>query len=184
MMLRAFLAGISLNGFWIAACRPMGKPDFRSQPAVIAGALRMSAKILIIDGEADIREMISKMLTMEGYRIISVADGQENQALPKKLEELPIKAPLIQLFNYRCRHQCLEGELVRAERYRIPLSLLMLDADQAHRQGGRQGPHVLGRECRTGSAGPRVLDRKCRTKSVRKNDYIWGGSSADELFQT
>lgn len=60
----------------------------------------MSARILIIDDKAHIREMISKMLTMEGYRAVNAADGQENPALPKKLEEFSFKAPLIRLHNF------------------------------------------------------------------------------------
>lgn len=47
----------------------------------------MSAKILIIDDEADIREMISKMLIMEGYRVTNAADGQEG------LDKLSVESP-------------------------------------------------------------------------------------------
>jgi PleD family two-component response regulator len=92
MLLRAFLAGISLNGSWIAACRPMGKPDFSSKPIVLAGALRMNAKIPIIDDEADIRKTISKILTMDGYRFINA---------PEKAGRTLHQPPPDPIFRYR-----------------------------------------------------------------------------------
>jgi diguanylate cyclase (GGDEF)-like protein len=53
----------------------------------------------------------------------------ENQQLLQKLADLSIKDPLTQLYNYRFLGQRLTEELLRARRYRRPLTLLMLDLD-------------------------------------------------------
>ena len=193
----------------------------------------MKTKILLIDDEADILTMVDNMLTMEGYTVITAADGQEgiekfavespdlvitdmkmprasglevikkisrnshatgvivltghsdevtaieclragaydyllkpledvevllvaieralhkrrldqeNKKLLKQLEELSIRDPLTQLYNYRFLHQRLEDELVRSERYQRPLSLLMLDVDHFKQINDTYG-HLFG----------------------------------------
>ncbi len=58
-----------------------------------------------------------------------VAVAIENAQLHKETKILTITDDLTGLFNYRYFQDCLKKELKRAERYRRPLSLLILDVD-------------------------------------------------------
>ncbi|MCK5218239.1 diguanylate cyclase [bacterium] len=71
---------------------------------------------------AEVKITIKKALKMQ-----SVA--WENKNLLKKLKELSLKDPLTNLYNYRYLRERLAWEFKRAQRYILPLSVLMVDID-------------------------------------------------------
>lgn len=61
---------------------------------------------------------------------LAVVDITERKALEVKLQELALTDPLTGLFNRRYFTQKGEEEFVRAQRYHVPFSVIMLDVDK------------------------------------------------------
>ena len=81
----------------------------------------------------------------------------------KKFRELSIVDELTQLFNYRHFLNQLRMEVLRSDRYEVPLSLLFIDLDDFKKFNDSFG-HI---------AGDRVLERigEVITRCIRQTDY-------------
>ncbi len=107
-------------------------------------------------------------------RIFSILGGSaalaiENARLHQKTQELTVVDDLTGLFNYRYFSRKLGGEVMRAERYHLPLSLIMIDIDWFKRCNDTYG-HLFG------NMVLRDLARRTR-ESVREVDVVcrYGG---------
>ncbi len=87
--------------------------------AMNQGAFAYLQKPLNMD---EVKITIKKALEMQSI-------AWENKNLIKKLKELSIKDPLTNLNNYRFLRERLAWEFKRAQRYILPLSVLMVDID-------------------------------------------------------
>ena len=67
----------------------------------------------------------------------------ENMRLGEDLEKLAVTDDLTQVYNYRYLKTALRREVKRAQRFRQPLSLLMLDVDNLKGYNDRNG-HIRG----------------------------------------
>lgn len=72
-------------------------------------------RILVVDDDRDIREMISQVLTIEGYRVTSAANGQE------ALEQLRDERTRAGLILLDLMMPVMNGWEMRAEMARDPL---------------------------------------------------------------
>jgi len=71
--------------------------------------------------------------------------GRDVNRLHKMTERLTLIDPLTELWNYRKLSQNLEQELIRAKRYKEPLSFIMIDIDYFKQYNDNNG-HQLGDE--------------------------------------
>jgi diguanylate cyclase (GGDEF)-like protein len=121
---------------------PSGIAGIRSEIAcpVIAdeellGVLTVESRSLNAFGEDDVR--LLSILALQ------VAVGMRNARMYAEIEKLAVTDPLTGLFNYRYFHQRLSAEVARSQRYRHPLSLIMIDLDDFKRLNDRHG-HLFG----------------------------------------
>jgi diguanylate cyclase (GGDEF)-like protein/PAS domain S-box-containing protein len=108
----------------------------------------------------------------QGKRVGSAAllrDITEEKRLEDELRRLSNTDSLTLLYNRRYLDQALQTELDRAQRYHLPVSVLMVDVDHFKRindaHGHDQGDRVLQAVARTLRASLRGQDSPCR----------WGG---------
>lgn len=107
-------------------------------------------------------------------KIFSILGGSaalaiENARLHQKTQELTVVDDLTGLFNYRYFSRKLGGEVMRAQRYQLPLSLIMIDIDWFKKCNDTYG-HLFG------NLVLRDLARRTR-ESVREVDVVcrYGG---------
>lgn len=93
--------------------------------------------------------------------------SRELEALVRQLQELAITDYLTGLYSHRYFHDRLEEELVRAQRYRRPLALLLIDIDDFklvnERFGFTAGDEVLREFATRMRRHCRSIDIPCRT---------------------
>lgn len=91
---------------------------------------------------------------------------RELEALVRQLQELAVTDYLTGLYSHRYFHDRLEEELVRAQRYRRPMALMLLDIDDFklvnERFGYSAGDEVLREVARRLRAECRAIDIPCR----------------------
>ncbi len=88
---------------------------------------------------------------------LQVAAGMRNAKMYTEIESLAITDPLTGLYNYRYFYQRLASEVARSQRYRHPLSVILIDLDDFKSVNDRYG-HL---------AGDRVLREAAQ--AVRRN---------------
>jgi diguanylate cyclase (GGDEF)-like protein len=93
-----------------------------------------------------------------------VATALVNAELYQRTHDLSLTDPLTGLMNRRAMERRLEVELVRAQRFGLPLAILMIDVDHFKAYNDRMG-HLLGDEALKSIA--RILQ-----SSVRKVDAV------------
>jgi len=117
-----------------------------------------------------------------------------------RLQEMARTDPLTSLLNRRAFHERFEEEFARAVRYRLSLSLLLLDLDALKslndREGHRQGDAALRGTARALRVGSRITDitarwggdefvvlapNTARDEAVRLADRIRGAVAAEDL---
>ena len=89
----------------------------------------------------------------------------ENARLFTELQRTAITDPLTGLYNTRFFHELLSRETARADRFSVPLSLLMIDLDSFKHVNDTYG-HVVGNKVLT--ALVQILDQ-----SVRNTDFVF-----------
>jgi diguanylate cyclase (GGDEF)-like protein len=125
-------------------------------------------------GVIDARSTKSGAFLDQDEKMFSILAGSaalaiENAQLHQKTEELTIVDDLTDLYNFRYFSRKLGAEVMRAERYHLPLSLIMLDIDWFKRCNDTYG-HLFGNMV--------LKDLARRTKdSVREVDVVcrYGG---------
>ncbi len=90
----------------------------------------------------------------------------EKEVLVQSLNELATRDGLTGLYNHRTFYKLLEDELARAQRFNLPVSLLMLDIDHFKHVNDTYG-HLAGDAVLKGlsellSRQARAIDRVCR----------------------
>jgi diguanylate cyclase (GGDEF)-like protein len=96
----------------------------------------------------------------------SAALALENALLHQKTQELTVVDDLTGLYNFRYFSRKLAGEIMRAERYHLPLSIIMIDIDWFKRCNDTYG-HLFGNRVLQGLAARikecvREVDVVCR----------------------
>ena len=96
----------------------------------------------------------------------SAALALENALLHQKTQELTVVDDLTTLYNFRYFSRKLAGEIMRAERYHLPLSIIMIDIDWFKRCNDTYG-HLFGNRVLQGLAARikecvREVDVVCR----------------------
>lgn len=96
----------------------------------------------------------------------SAALSIENALLHQKTQELTVVDDLTGLYNFRYFSRKLAGEIMRAERYHLPLSIIMIDIDWFKRCNDTYG-HLFGNRVLQGLAARvkecvREVDVVCR----------------------
>ncbi len=90
----------------------------------------------------------------------------ENAKLYRELKHLTVTDPLTGILNYRYFIQTLDHEIMRAERYKRDLSVMMIDVDHFKHYndtlGHINGDHLLRNIAKTISHLPRKSDIVCR----------------------
>ncbi len=121
---------------------PSGIQDIRSEIAcpVIAGdkllgVLTVESRDINAFGEDDVR--LLSILALQ------VAVGMRNARLYAEIEKLAVTDPLTGLYNYRYFYQRLGAEIARSQRYRHPLSVIMIDLDDFKKINDSYG-HLSG----------------------------------------
>jgi diguanylate cyclase (GGDEF)-like protein len=125
-------------------------------------------------GVIDARSTKSGAFLDQDEKMFSILAGSaalaiENAQLHQKTEELTIVDDLTDLYNFRYFSRKLGAEVMRAERYHLPLSLIMLDIDWFKRCNDTYG-HLFGNMV--------LKDLARRTRdSVREVDVVcrYGG---------
>jgi diguanylate cyclase (GGDEF)-like protein len=140
---------------------PSGIRDIRSEiacPVIYAGklfgVLTVESKNENAFNEDDIR--LLSILSMQ------VAVGMHNARLYAEIEKMAVTDPLTGLYNFRYFHQRLGAEIARSQRYRHPLSIIMIDLDDFKKINDLYG-HLTG---------DRVLREAALTfrKNIRRYD--------------
>jgi len=119
-----------------------GIQDIRSEIACpvisegsLLGVLTVESKNENAFSEDDIR--LLSILSLQ------VAVGMRNARMYAEIEKLAITDPLTGLYNYRYFYQRLGAELARSQRYRHPLSIIMIDLDDFKKINDHCG-HLCG----------------------------------------
>lgn len=139
----------------------------------LLGVLTIESKVKNAFDEEDIR--LLSILTSQ----ISVAI--RNAKLYAEIEKLAITDPLTGLYNYRYFYQKLAQEMGRAERYKRPLSLVLIDIDDFKlindTYGHLEGDHVLKTAARLISKNIRKFHEPTMTKEIVYIDTVarYGG---------
>lgn len=140
---------------------PSGIQDIRSEIACpiisdgnVLGVLTVESRNVNAFGDDDIR--LLSILALQ------VAVGMKNARMYAEIEKLAVTDPLTGLYNYRYFHQRLGAEIARSQRYRHPLSIIMIDLDDFKKINDRFG-HL---------AGDRVLREAAQVfrKNIRRYD--------------
>ncbi len=125
-----------------------------------------SVTTVLLDGKEHLLESfidISERKQMEERLNASLA---EKEGLVQSLNELATHDGLTGLYNHREFYKLLEDELVRAQRFNRPASLLMLDIDHFKRvndtHGHLAGDAVLKELSELLDREARTIDRVCR----------------------
>jgi diguanylate cyclase (GGDEF)-like protein len=144
---------------------PEGMRSFMAVPMVSRG------KVI---GVMDARSTRMGAFLDQDEKILSILAGSaalaiENALLHQKTQELTVMDDLTGLYNFRYFTRKLAGEIMRAERYHLPLSIIMIDIDWFKRCNDTYG-HLFGNRVLQGLA---VGIREC----VREVDVIcrYGG---------
>ncbi len=129
---------VCLNADYISS----GIQDIRSEIACpiisdnkLLGVLTVESRNVNAFGDDDIR--LLSILSLQ------VAVGMRNARMYAEIEKLAITDPLTGLFNYRYFYQRLGAEIARSQRYRHPLSIIMIDLDDFKKVNDQFG-HLTG----------------------------------------
>ena len=132
---------------------------------------RIKAAEKILERDKDELEALVRQRTSELVKVNQdlELEIEDRKRVEKKLEQLAITDALTGIFNRRKFDLTLERELKRADRYRAPLSLIMLDIDHFKRINDTYGHHA-------GDA-VLVLLAKLISDNIREPDVFarWGG---------
>ncbi len=101
----------------------------------VLGVLTVESKNENAFSEDDIR--LLSILSLQ------VAVGMRNARMYAEIEKMAITDPLTGLYNYRYFYQRLGAELARSQRYRHPLSIILIDLDDFKKVNDRCG-HLTG----------------------------------------
>jgi len=121
---------------------PSGIRDIRSEIAcpvisddILLGVLTVESRNLNAFNEDDVR--LLSILSLQ------VAVGMRNARMYAEIEKLAVTDPLTGLYNYRYFHQRLGAEIARSQRYRHPLSIILIDLDDFKKINDSYG-HLTG----------------------------------------
>ncbi|MCX6555229.1 MAG: sensor domain-containing diguanylate cyclase [Candidatus Aminicenantes bacterium] len=140
---------------------PSGIQDIRSEIACpviseekLLGVITIESRNVNAFGEDDVR--LLSILSLQ------VAVGMRNARMYAEMEKMAVTDQLTGLYNYRYFHQRLGAEIARSQRYRHPLSIIMIDLDDFKMINDRYG-HLTG---------DRVLREAAQTfrKNIRRYD--------------
>ncbi len=122
-------------------------------------------------GVMDARSTRTGAFLDQDEKIFSILAGSaalavENALLHQKTQELTVVDDLTGLYNFRYFSRKLAGEIMRAERYHLPLSIIMIDIDWFKRCNDTYG-HLFGNRVLQGLAARikecvREVDVVCR----------------------
>lgn len=156
------IAGIFIAGFTIAAVMALALARSVLLPlrALETGANRF--------GAGDFSRRVELNRTDELGRLAQTFNAMAERLKESRaaLEALAARDGLTGLYNHRAFYALLADELVRAQRFKRPISLLMLDIDQFKRVNDTHG-HQAGDDILKGlsellSRQARAIDRVCR----------------------
>lgn len=177
----AFRVGEGITGFVAEIGAPCRVPDLREEgksprskgvPRPVQEGAMLSVPMLHkgrVIGVMDFFADDEKAFDDETLEVVQALGAQMamavvNADLYAATLELSVTDPLTKLMNRRAMEQRLEIEVVRAQRFGLPLSVLMIDVDHFKQYNDRMG-HLLGDEALKSVAA--TLER-----SVRKVDAV------------
>jgi diguanylate cyclase (GGDEF)-like protein len=113
----------------------------------IFGIIYLYVVITLFDWHYDVlTEAINLRLTNQGLVISLTGSNKQLEALNKRLEAISTVDSLTNLANRRYFDDALQRELLRAQRAKTPISLIMLDIDFFKQYNDEYG-HVTGDNC-------------------------------------
>jgi diguanylate cyclase (GGDEF)-like protein len=143
-------------------------PDQEDIRSYMAVAMVSRGKVI---GVMDARSTRTGAFLDQDEKIFSILAGSaalavENALLHQKTQELTIVDDLTGLYNFRYFSRKLKTEVMRAKRYRLPLSIIMIDIDWFKRCNDTYG-HLFGNRVLQGLASGineciREVDVACR----------------------
>lgn len=169
----------------VAATREMYyAPDVSKDPYYIPGVKEAKSEVCFplmigerLIGVIDIESPEIEGFTPDDIKILSTLSAQiaialDNARLYEEAKKLSLTDPLTGLSNRRSFEMVLDNEIKRAERYRRPFAILMMDLDNFKNYNDKFGH----------SAGDQILQRlsKLMKEGVRDVDFI-GRYGGDEF---
>jgi len=147
--LKGILRGIVSTGKLLRIFDVTKDPNFETNPegirSYMAASMISRGKVI---GVMDARSTRMGAFLEQDEKIFSILAGSaalavENALLHQKTQELTIVDELTDLYNFRYFSNKLRAEIRRAERYHLPLSLIMIDIDWFKRCNDNYG-HLFG----------------------------------------
>jgi diguanylate cyclase (GGDEF)-like protein len=124
----------------------------------------------LLKHKINLEDMVKERIVEINEKNIELKQEVESRKLAEnELEHLATTDPLTSLYNRRKAHQFLEDEIGRVNRYKDPLSVIMIDIDHFKAINDLHG-HAKGDEVLTSFS-------KMLLSSVRSTDIVsrWGG---------